>query len=569
MVYPNSLAAVKSLKPIRLLPSPGPTSRATLRLYPGSNPFNHSTGPGMAPTFCNRCGDAVEEGCDPKDELAELDALLEPMKLKRYDLKRKINRLHSPIVRQLPPDVMSTIFEFCLPDFADYQFRKSSAYYTEEDLSIPLSLGAICSYWREIAWSTSSLWSSMVLHIPSKHDSHIVTGIAKEWLARSGGRPLSIRISSRSKHKTLSRLANIINEYSTRWSDLDLDMPDCYFQRFHATDNHAPKLKSIRFYCSAKYGDNTIKLNLQPLNCPRLERACLSFFPMDGTDIQWDNLTHLTLNSMFINDSLLILRKTPRLVFCKVTGDWLGYRRQNVEPVLTSLRSLQLLSPTSAYGFLNSIIAPRLEELHFPECSSYYPALGVSSSFFRRSACSLRSFSMAFPKFPPNFERFMHFFGSMDTLSIISITETASYSKNTAPEKDYDLRNILQLVAKVLSSQSTSPSPQQCFFPNLKIVKYTGKLRLPAGKLDDLYSLPPANNAVHCPLHLFKLDIHPITRIPKKLISYFSGLVERGVTVKVLSKSEDIFQSSIDYYRRREESLCRDWADNLDSSLFS
>ena len=71
----------------------------------------------MAPTLCSRCGDAVDEGCDPRDELAELDALLERIKLKRLNAKRKINRLHSSIIRRLPPDVMSTIFEFCLPYF--------------------------------------------------------------------------------------------------------------------------------------------------------------------------------------------------------------------------------------------------------------------------------------------------------------------------------------------------------------------------------------------------------------------------------------------------------------------
>ena len=151
----------------------------------------------MAPTFCNRCGDTLEEGCDPMDELAELDALSERLRLKRYDLKRKINRLYSPIIRKLPLDVMSTIFEFCLPGFTDHQLLP----YTEEDLSIPLSLGAICSYWRDIAWSTPSLWSSLVIRVPSKHKSHITTGIAQEWLARSGQLPLSIRIYSKSYKK--------------------------------------------------------------------------------------------------------------------------------------------------------------------------------------------------------------------------------------------------------------------------------------------------------------------------------------------------------------------------------
>ena len=498
----------------------------------------------MAPTLCSRCGDAVEGGCDPRDELAELDALFERLKLKRYNLKRKINQFHSPIARQLPPDVTSTIFEFCLPDYADRPNQ-----FLQEDLSVPLSLGSICSYWRYIAWSTPSLWSSLVVRVGgSKHDPHIIAGVAQEWLARSGQLPLSIRILA-FYNETIAALADIINRYSTRWSDLDLLIPpDCY-QLFHAIDNHAPTLKSIRF----RGPPDSKSLNFQ-LTCPRLERATLEKLTMNGFDIQWDNLTHLILHSMSITDSFLILRKTPRLVFCKVLDT--GHRRQNIgahTPVLTSLRSLHLLT-SYCEDFLNNIIAPRLEDLSLPDYY-YNPSMDVITSFLRRSACSLRSFSMDFHSFLPHFERGLIFLKSMNTLTKISIT------------KDYDLWNILQLVAKVLSSQSTSLL--QGFLPNLKILEYTGMLRLPARNLEYLYALLPSNNAVHGPLHLFKLDVHAMTRIPKKMMSYFSGLEERGVTVNVLSNSEDILQSSIDYYRRREESLCLDWADNLDSSLFS
>ena len=56
--------------------------------------------------------------------------------------------------------------------------------------------------------------------------------------------------------------------------------------------------------------------------------------------------------------------------------------------------------------------------------------------------------------------------------------------------------------------------------------------------------------------------------IPENMISYLSSLVERGVTVNVLSELEDILQSSIDYYRRRKDFSCQDWTDNLDSIDF-
>ena len=494
----------------------------------------------IAPTFCNRCRDAVEEECDPRElAQAELDASSERLRLKRYDVKRKINRFHRSIVRKLPLDVMSTIFEFCLPDFTDHQLSP----YTKEDLSIPLSLGAICSFWREIAWSMPSLWSSLVVRVPSKHDSHIVTGIAREWLARSGQLPLSICILSTFYNRTVSALADIVNQYSTRWSELDLYIPDRYYQRFHATNNHAPILKSVRFHCSA----NAMNLNFQ-LTCPRLERASLSYFPMGGTNIQWDNLTHLTLHSISIIDSFLILRKTPRLVFCKVSGSRSGYRGPSIgAPVLTSLRSLQLLSLITSFAedFLNNLIAPHLEEFSLPRY--YNPSMDVITSFFRRSACSLHSFSMTFSIFPTYFEGFINLLQSMPSLNALSITTL----ENTTPE-DYDPRNILQLVANILSSQSRSL--QQGFLPNLKILEYTGELRLRPGNYADLYSLPPADNAVHGSLHLLKLNLHPATRIPKNMISYFSSLVERGVTVNVLSNSEDILQSSIDYYRCSKDS---------------
>ena len=515
--------------------------------------------PGMAPTFCSRCGDVVAveepERCDPRDELAELDALLERLNLKRYNLKRKINRLQSSIVRQLPPDIMSTIFESCLPDFTNHQLTPAG----DVDLSIPLSLGAICSYWRDIAWSTPTLWSSLAVRVTKKHDPHIVASIAHEWLFRSGQLPLSVRICSKlNDHKTVPALANIINRYSSRWSDLDLYIPESYYQHFRATHNHAPILKSIRFKCSA-YA--TMK-NFQ-LTCPRLERANLSDFHLPGINIQWENLTHLTLHSMHIDDSFLILRNTPRLVFCKVSGSSPRARESIRTVVLTSLESLQLRGFVN--DFLNNLITPHLKEFSLRDY--YSPSIMAVTSFFRRSACSLHSLSIIVRTFPPYFEGFMRFLQSMpslSTLSLISIT-TLENTRFATPE-EYDPRNILRLVNKVLSSQSTSL--QQGLLPNLKIFEYTGNLDLRPEYFDDLHSLLPAYNAIHGPLHLIKINLTQ-HRLPKKMVSYLSSLVERGVTVNVMSKSEDILQSSIDYFRRREDLFGWDWVDNLDSDLFS
>ena len=221
-----------------------------------------------------------------------------------------------------------------------------------------------------------------------------------------------------------------------------------------------------------------------------------------------------------------------------------------------------LISNTAADDFLNNLIAPHLEE--FSLARYYIPSFEVITSFLRRSACSLRSFSLIFSIFPQYFEGFASLLQSIPSLHSLSLLLITTLD-NTAV--DYNPRNVLKLLAQVLSSQSTT-SHQQAFLPNLKTLEYTGKLYLRPGNYEELYSLPLADNAVHVPFHLLNLDLHPATRIPKNMISYLSSLMERGITVNVLSNSKDILQSSIDYYRCKRDSLRQDWTDNFDSSLF-
>ena len=356
----------------------------------------------------------------------------------------------------------------------------------------------------------------------------MVAGIAREWLGRSGRLPLSIRILSTFYNKSVSSLIDIVNQYSTRWSELDLSIPDGYYQRFHASDNHA-----------------------------------LIHAPVLRSNIQFDNITHLTLHSMSFIDTFRILRKTPRLVFLQVSGLCSLYMDQSIRPpFLSSLRSLQLLSKHFSEEFLDNLIAPHLKEFLLPRY--YITRIEGVTSFFRRSACSLHSFSMTFSVFPECFEALMNILQTMPSLTKLSVQ---SITTLVIPPEEYHPRKILQLVSKVLFSQSTSL--EQGFLPNLKILEYTGKLYLHSGNYNELYPLPPADNGVHGPLHLLKFDLHPVNCVPVNMISYISSLARRGVTVNVLSHSKDVLQSSIDYYKSKEDSLSQDWTDNFDSSLFS
>ena len=82
-------------------------------------------------------------------------------------------------------------------------------------------------------------------------------------------------------------------------------------------------------------------------------------FFLDGINIQWDNFTHLTLHSMLIDDSLIILRQTPWLVVCKVSGYSPKFRGRIRTVVLTSLKPLQLTN--FAGDFLNNLVHGRVQ----------------------------------------------------------------------------------------------------------------------------------------------------------------------------------------------------------------
>ena len=182
----------------------------------------------------------------------------------------------------------------------------------------------------------------------------------------------------------------------------------------------------------------------------------------------------------------------------------------------------------------------------------------VIISFLRRSGCSLRSFSMIFSTISPYIEGLMNLLQSMPSLNTLSIISTTRrFVKTTTPE-DYDPRNIFRIMAKVLSSQSASL--QEGHLSDLKILEYTGELYLCPGNYDDLYSslysLPSADNAVHGPLHLVKLDLHPATRLPETMIYLSSLVVTENVSLHP-SDLEKIIQPSINYYRCRKDFLCR------------
>jgi hypothetical protein len=202
--------------------------------------------------------------------------------------------------------------------------------------------------------------------------------------------------------------------------------------------------------------------------------------------------------------------------------------------------------PTQVVGgsyvaFFYSLTCPALEEL----ICAMPPANFVKhiTPFLRRSG-PLRSFSM--------FD-----FALVSDPRLIDLLQTMPSLTNLAfsqKEHTTQLENVVKMLGMIQSSRNDPfRSP---FLPHLETLEYTGPFGFTKMERSTIFlpdSIFCSYNAIRGPLRSVKVLSSPSRRIPYDFIPLFLGLMKQGLTVKVWSRgSEDILQSTIDYYRDGE-----------------
>ncbi|KAF7348304.1 hypothetical protein MSAN_01784100 [Mycena sanguinolenta] len=136
---------------------------------------------------------------DPTEEIARIDAQIAEMESSLVQLRKKRGLLQQPIdahralispMRLIPQDILQEIFLLCLPSKHNALIDPNEA---------PLLLGRISRHWRDVAYSTPMLWSS--IHIPALDYGHAppnlllrLEKIVAVWLERSASCALSVSL---------------------------------------------------------------------------------------------------------------------------------------------------------------------------------------------------------------------------------------------------------------------------------------------------------------------------------------------------------------------------------------
>ncbi|KAJ7473012.1 hypothetical protein B0H11DRAFT_1811448 [Mycena galericulata] len=260
-----------------------------------------------------------QEAADLANEAARLRALLDEVTTKLEKVNTFIDAhraLVSPAsARRLPDDVVQEIFEAALPSERNAVMSESDA---------PLLLCHISHGWRQLAFSTPRLWSSIHIVAPSIRRQysavdvpklHRLNEAVKAWIGRAGEQPLSVSFvtPSPSDHPhiewdlDLLPLLETLIQCASRWRNIVLSFPsfDFFAPLAVLSPRDVPMLRSavVKGFKAPTF---TFGFNPLPgpdhsilsfLGTPRLESVSLHSVAFATVPLCWNDLAHLTMLS--------------------------------------------------------------------------------------------------------------------------------------------------------------------------------------------------------------------------------------------------------------------------------
>ncbi|KAF4611511.1 hypothetical protein D9613_004475 [Agrocybe pediades] len=380
----------------------------------------------------------VEEGaCHLCQELpsAEKDVEAAIMQLKaalnrHQRLKTDINLAHSPVISDLPVEILARIFYACFSE--DMQKYGEPIY---EDCFVPLKVGAVCRTWRQIAWSSPELWTVISMKRVLSPAFHVCKqyGLMEGWIERSGALPLWVYLEEDVDHPDLKttpeacrpcweRCLHLLKKISERWEVAYLNLSlNSFVHIVHRVKIKPPTRRLAlqspdeMWYHVQDQGDLTDSLKPWDGSSYGPKEVTLSHpIRLGHVAIDWHCVTHVEVQEWPLAECVNLLRHAPRLESCSLirVGRFPQAITETIHggPVVpvnhNSLRYLYIECNNSPAIFFDEVTLPSLEELDYSHFrGGYFPDEAIRSTFLRefiaRSCCPLKKLSLYVPPFTP------------------------------------------------------------------------------------------------------------------------------------------------------------------------
>ncbi|KAF7981231.1 hypothetical protein HWV62_34587 [Athelia sp. TMB] len=291
--------------------------------------------------------------------------------------------------------------------------------------SPPLVFLSVCKRWRQIAKSSSALWSTLKVEADDLKDVRMMS----RWLQFADEQPLSITLFASWNRRIADLAIDVLLERQAYWVQVDLHwcMPDCAPLLAHSfTSNNAPLLQ--RFSISTDLHERGKLENIVDAGLGKLLTGStdlrtfewsLQFTTapesaIDLAGIPFNNLRHLKLGCcMAFPRCLDILNRTPLLESCDLIHvEYFDDPSMHATIQLPKLRSLCVKTDCPMDDFLDALTLPSLQrievafriydtgELDDEDVeAAMFPGWPHAAflSLLQRSACPLEELSLGTP----------------------------------------------------------------------------------------------------------------------------------------------------------------------------
>ncbi|KAI3615800.1 hypothetical protein WG66_010422 [Moniliophthora roreri] len=367
------------------------------------------------------CAQLSQELAALDAEFEQLHATLIHVAQKREELRQKYQTARAPlsVVRNLPTEVLQSIFNYYLPPFSVARASEG-----------PLLLGRICKKWRSVALGTPELWTSIHIVVPVAEypSDRNIAGKCRDlregvetWLSRTGNLPLRISVyfNAREQDARLlgeaAKMVEILIPYLKRCSYIRLDLPlqclqplnDIPGREFQQLETALVKLKdpfSLSEPSNLSHGNPVSFLSDSPRLCSlclRDDRPSRYLRPT----VNWSSLKDLSLKlvgsrpvELFNIISQFTNLRAFELIVCYVdrhSGPPSPPPEQHY--TLPHLHDLTVSVPCDfIHEIFNILILPSLQKLHLEnhQCVSFADAFTSIKDLCLRSSNSLHKLTL-------------------------------------------------------------------------------------------------------------------------------------------------------------------------------
>jgi len=314
---------------------------------------------------------ACTEDMELEKKIQEHEIAIEKIHTMRRALRTTMNENHDRLIPKFPPEIISHIFlQYCPPsEFVDVY-------------DSPLYLGAVCQKWRQLAWATPNLWTSLRIAPFEKYESNLddLPQLIKEWLERSSTLPLTIVIEDHCDWLDIclrrnDEVINTLNKHSARWRDIHFEIPAKHLHLFSGSSqgNILRRLVLSHPFPWDKVSIFSMKSKPSPTD------LTLRKFDLSYVNILWDNLTVASIYNLGVDECFELIRRAPLLETLRLqlinpsSNIFTVPNTRIVHPHLHSLELSGIRTETVVAELLDSLSLPSLEQWEWTRIISSFP----------------------------------------------------------------------------------------------------------------------------------------------------------------------------------------------------